>query len=65
MRRKNVDDAIDKRIEAAWYRLASGVQVDILDIPRIFRDVKLEIAAGTALDAAIALAIQRYQHKHA
>lgn len=55
------DDALDKAIEQAWYRLMSGVQVPILDMPRIFRDVKLEMAAGTPLDQAVLSVGGRYR----
>jgi hypothetical protein len=54
-------DPLDKKIGEAWHRLASGVQVSVMDIPRIFRDVRLEVSAGTELDAAVRLAIARYQ----
>ena len=47
------DDTVDKAIEQAWYRLMSGVQVPIMSIPKIFRDVKLEMAAGVPLDQAV------------
>ena len=51
--RKSVERALDDAISRAWSRLMHGVQVPILDIPRIFRDIKLEMAAGTPLDQAV------------
>lgn len=60
---KKKADKQDDLIAEAWYRLAFGVQVDIMDIPKIFRDVKLELAAGTQLDEAIKQAIQKYEVK--
>ena len=59
--KKNPDAALDKAIEAAWYRLASGVQVSILDIPKIFRDVRLEVSGGLELDAAVAAVRDRFR----
>lgn len=52
-RARKPDAALDRAIEQAWYRLMSGVQVPILSIPKIFRDVKLEMAAGVPLEQAV------------
>lgn len=52
---------LDQRIADAWHRLMSGVQVPILDIPRIFRDVKLEIAAGMSVEEAVMRVGERYR----
>jgi hypothetical protein len=51
--RKGAENAIDKAIGIAWSRLMSGVQVPIMDITRIFRDIKLEMAAGVDLESAV------------
>lgn len=55
------DDAIDTAIGHAWPRLMSGVQIPMLDIPRIFRDIKLEIASGLTLDQAVLAVGARYR----
>jgi len=44
-RRKN-DKATDDRISRAYYGNCSGVQVSILDIPRIFAEGRRAIAEG-------------------
>jgi hypothetical protein len=62
--RRGKKDPIDREIEKAWYRLASGVQVMVLDIPKIFRDVRQELSAGTDMDSAVRAAIARYQAKN-
>ena len=61
MRTTKLDRQLDKRIEVAYYRLAQGVQVSVLDIPRIFRDAKLELSAGVELDTAMVAIIKRYR----
>lgn len=53
-------DALDKQIEQAWYRLASGVQVSILDIPKIFKYVREQVQFGQPLDGAITMAVARF-----
>ena len=55
------DDAIDQAISDAWPRLMHGVQVPIMDIPRIFRDIKLEMAGGVPLDQAVLSVGRQYQ----
>ena len=60
-RRRRPDDAIDEAIGQAWPRLMHGVQVPIMDIPKIFRDVKLEMAAGVPLDQAVLSVGRQYQ----
>lgn len=60
-RRRKPDDPIDKAISSAWHRLMSGVQVPIMDIPRIFRDIKLEVAAGMPIDQAVLAVGNRYR----
>jgi hypothetical protein len=59
--RKGAERAIDAAISNSWSRLMSGVQVPILDIPRIFRDIKLEMAAGVPLDQAVLSVGARYR----
>lgn len=60
-RRRAPDDAIDKAIGHAWAQFMSGVQVPIMDIPRIFRDIKLEMAGGATLELAVTAVGQRYR----
>jgi hypothetical protein len=60
-RQVNPDASIDRAIEQAWSRLAGGVQVMVLDIPRIFRDIKLEVSGGEPLDNAVLSIAGRYR----
>jgi hypothetical protein len=59
--RRAPDDPVDKAISDAWPRLMHGVQVPIMDIPRIFRDIKLEIAGGADLQTAVLAVGGRYR----
>lgn len=52
---------LDKEIEQAWYRLASGVQVNIMDIPKITREVKDAVLAGASVDDATIAAREKYR----
>ena len=54
-------DSVDALIEQAYYRYSSGTQISIMDIPKLFRDVKLEVAGGTDMNTAVQNAITRYQ----
>lgn len=55
--------ALEKEIERVYYALARGVQVRVLDVPRIFRDAKLEHSAGVPLEQAMPAIIERYRAK--
>ena len=55
------DKALDKRIEQAFYRTCQGVQVNILDIPKVFREGRRLCAEGATdetLDAGIKAYVQ-------
>jgi hypothetical protein len=58
---KTAERALDQAISHAWAQLMSGVQVPIMDIPRIFRDIKLEIAGGSDLQTAVQVVGGRYR----
>lgn len=51
---------LDKMIEQAYYRLAAGKQISIMDIPKVYRDCRSAIAGGTSVDAAVTDAVARY-----
>lgn len=59
--RKGAERALDAEISSAWHHLMSGVQVSVMDIPRIFRDIKLEIAGGMPLQDAVLKVGSRYR----
>lgn len=60
-RRKSGENEIDSMIGAAWARFMSGVQVSVMEIPKIFRDIKLEMAAGMTLEDAVRAVGNRYR----
>ena len=60
-RKRPVDDPVDRAIGQIWARLMSGVQVPIMEIPRIFRDIKLEVAGGMSIEEAVMRVGQRFQ----
>ncbi len=54
------NNSIDKQIEQAYYRLAQGKQIGIMDIPKLFSDCRLTVSAGVAVDDAVRVAIDKY-----
>jgi len=59
--RAGAERALDKQIEASYYRHAQGVQVSVMDIPKIFRDIKLELAGGVDIDTATRTVVSHYR----
>ena len=50
--------AADKRVERLYYKLCSGIQVDIMDIRRVFTTGRLALAQNPAIsDEALGNAI--------
>jgi hypothetical protein len=60
-RESKAERQLNEAIEQTYYRLAQGVQVNILDIPKIFRDAKIELAAGVSLEQSMPGIIARYK----
>lgn len=52
---------LDKEIERIYYLHGFGVQVDIMDIPRIFADCRRVYESGGDLDLAVREAIAKYR----
>lgn len=49
--------AIDKLIERAYYRVAQGVQINVMDIAKIYRAGHAAAQAGGEVEAAVAAAV--------
>jgi len=49
----------DQRVERAYYRTCSGVQIDIMDIGKVFDFGRLKVAAGED-DNALGASIRAY-----
>ena len=59
MKRKT-DDELDNQIERSYYRQCAGTLISVLDIPRLFADVRRDVIGGQDLDGAVLAAIQRF-----
>lgn len=59
-KRKKVDP-IDQEIERQWYAQASGVQVPIMDIPKIFADCRKAHTEGVSIEDAVKAAAAKYR----
>lgn len=51
---------MDREIEKAYYKLAQGLVISIMDIPKVFRDSRKFILEGAAVDQAVRVAILSY-----
>ena len=51
---------LDSEIERAYYRLAQDCMIDIMDIPKVFKQSRAAIAGGATLDQAVRAAVLMY-----
>jgi len=54
-------DKMDKEISRGWTKYASGIQVDIMDMPAIFRDIKSAVEGGESMEKAVKDAVKKYR----
>lgn len=59
MRQSKAEKQIDRRINAAYYATCTGIQIDIMDIGKVF-DRGRELIAGGADDNALADGIRAF-----
>lgn len=57
---KKAAKALDKQIGQAYYRHASGLSVNIMDIPSIYDECKAALLIGSSLDDAMIIAVAKY-----
>lgn len=60
MRQTKEQKALDKRIEAAYYKHCQGTTINVMDITKLFAEVRLEVASGVELEASVIAAIAKY-----
>lgn len=53
MRRKNPYAAIDKEVERAFYAHCSGIQINVLDIQKVFTAGRTAALAGQDIATAV------------
>lgn len=56
---KKAAKAADKRVEAAYYATCNGVQINMMDIPKVFKIGRQAVAAGCD-DESLKLTIIAY-----
>ena len=54
---------LDKAIEQFYYKNCQGTQINIMDIPKLFRECERAYAEGADLEQAVKSCIERYNVK--
>jgi hypothetical protein len=54
-------DPFDDAFNTAWSKQASGVQVNIMDMSKIFNECRASVAAGVSLEDAVNVCIVKYR----
>ncbi len=54
---------LDKEIEQAWYKHAAGVQIDIMNIPKVFSEATEMVKGGKSVEEAVKELAQKYKEK--
>tara|TARA_Y100000310_G_C20159437_1_gene568455 strand:+ start:201 stop:416 length:216 start_codon:yes stop_codon:yes gene_type:complete len=54
-------DKLDRDIEKAWYKQGFGVQINIMNIPKVFREVRAAVQGGQSIKDGVADAIKKYR----
>lgn len=63
MTTKQAAKLLDKEIDQAYYRLASGQHIRILDFPKVFAESRRAILAGSTVDQAVRAAVLMYRQE--
>jgi len=51
---------IDRMIEKIYYKVASGKQINIMDIPKVFAESRRAIANGSTVEQAVRASVLMY-----
>jgi len=57
-----METLLDRRIEKAYYKIANGLVIDIMDIPKVFQNARNAIyqRKGVTVDQAVRAAVLMY-----
>ena len=61
MKQTKADKALDKLIEKIYCQVANGVQVNVMDIPKIFSESRSRILSGLTPEAAVTSVVFKYR----
>ena len=59
-KQSKVDREIDKRVEQAYYKTCSGVQINMMNIPKVFDFGRKKVLEDRLDDEALGLSIRAY-----
>ena len=61
MKQSKASKALDKQIEQAYYKLGNEVQINMMDILKLYSESRASVAAGNSVEQAVGDAIAKYR----
>lgn len=61
MRKSKAEKALDQAISDQWAKHGSGIQINIMDIPKIFSRTRDDVASGMSVEDSIKNAVERHR----
>ena len=59
------DKKLDKLIEAEYYRQADGLQINVMDIPKLWDHARMLVGKGATVNYAVQSGIEMYCREEA
>ena len=58
---KKIEKQLDEQVALAYSRHGYGVQINVMDIGKLYKDCKAAVATGISMDDAMLAAIAKYR----
>lgn len=60
MKQTKAEKLLDKAIEQEYYKQANGLQINIMDMPKLFSLARTEVASGSSVEEAVKNGVSKF-----